>query len=329
MQYKLKYQVTSIGRSKNCDIQVPSTITKVSREHAQIKIHKNNMYVLYDKSARGTLVNGKKEKQIVLKDGDRIILAKGVEFRFSNGRVSSSLQGIKINRTSRSVERRVPQKEHHQVQGQQNRVSSDPRAYPIPTGMNDIKDMGNLKDFVIKTFGAEVFNFQKIIPLAGSHAVSLKDEFVRLLQQRGLVPFAIFTHNDKKYFFFKKVLAKFPAKVIRTAVAIDTHGNDLFIAVRHFEFDGSRTSKERGKSSSEGWMYIIVGIFLFVGIIGIFLIIKGLKMISFPKDQKMPFEEGSTGRSDSVLILETILQSLEQALSARDIDISVQASSPF
>ena len=70
--------------------------TKVSREHAEIKIHKNNMYVLYDKSARGTLVNGKKEKQIVLKDGDSISFGGAIKFKFFNGTLSSSASGVQV-----------------------------------------------------------------------------------------------------------------------------------------------------------------------------------------------------------------------------------------
>lgn len=100
MQYNLKHPATTLGRSKKCDIQVPSTITKVSREHAQIKIHKNNMYVLYDLSGRGTLVNGKLEQQIVLHNGDSIILAGAVEFQFSNGTLSSSVRGLQVKHSS-------------------------------------------------------------------------------------------------------------------------------------------------------------------------------------------------------------------------------------
>lgn len=100
MQYKLKYPVTCLGRSKNCDIRLPSTLTKVSREHAEIKIHKNNMYVLYNQSALGTFVNGKQEKQIVLKNGDNISLAGVVEFRFLNGVLSSSAPGIQVKHSS-------------------------------------------------------------------------------------------------------------------------------------------------------------------------------------------------------------------------------------
>ena len=99
MQHKLP-QTTTIGRSKNCDIQVHPKNTKVSREHAEIKIHKNNMYVLYDKSARGTFVNGKKEKQIVLKNGDNINLGGALKLNFSNGVLSSSSPGIQLNQSS-------------------------------------------------------------------------------------------------------------------------------------------------------------------------------------------------------------------------------------
>ena len=99
MQYKLPH-TTTIGRSKNCDIQVHPKNTKVSREHAEIKIHKNNMYVLYDKSALGTFVNGKKEKQIVLKNGDNINLGGVLKLNFANGVLSSSSPGIQLKQSA-------------------------------------------------------------------------------------------------------------------------------------------------------------------------------------------------------------------------------------
>lgn len=98
MQHKLK-QTTTLGRSSNCDIQVPSTITKVSREHVQIQIH-NNMYVLYDQSTLGTFVNDIPEKQIVLKNGDSINLGGAIEFRFFNGVLTSSMTGIQSSPAS-------------------------------------------------------------------------------------------------------------------------------------------------------------------------------------------------------------------------------------
>ena len=92
MQHKLQ-QTTTLGRSSTCDIQISPTITKVSREHARVEI-RNNMYVLYDQSALGTFVNGKSEKQIVLKDGDNINLGGVIEFRFFNGVLTSSMAGV-------------------------------------------------------------------------------------------------------------------------------------------------------------------------------------------------------------------------------------------
>ena len=335
MQYKLP-QTTSIGRSSSCDIQVSPQQTKVSRQHAQIRQHSNGMYVLYDQSSAGTYVNDKREKQIVLRDGDRIRLAKGVDFRFSNGFLSFSMSDIKVKHPpyakTRSYSHQPPPQEKQQNwQSQSQQNSHGQRMSSVLIEEHDVKDMGNLKDFVIKGFGAEVFNFQKVIPFAGANAVSLNADFTQLFQQRGLVPSAVFTHNEKKYLLFKKVLAKFPhpAKVIRTAVSIDTHGNDLFIAIRHFEIDGSRTLQAGNKSKSEGWMYIVLGLFLFIGIVGIYFFFKGLAIVANPNPEKMPFEEGSTGRSESILLLETILQSLEQALAAKGINISSQVSTPL
>lgn len=99
MQHKLP-QITTIGRSKTCDIQVSPKLTKVSRQHAEIKIHNGDMYVLYDRSATGTFVNGQKQQQIILKNGDRINLAGVVELQFFNGTLTSSSNQLRVTSAS-------------------------------------------------------------------------------------------------------------------------------------------------------------------------------------------------------------------------------------
>lgn len=106
MQYKLP-PTTTIGRSAQCDIQISSAHAKVSRQHAQIKIYNNSMYVLYDQSSAGTFVNGKREQQIVLKNGDSISLAGAIELRFANGVLFSSNPGVRA-KPSTSVHRQPP-----------------------------------------------------------------------------------------------------------------------------------------------------------------------------------------------------------------------------
>lgn len=99
MKYKLP-QTTKLGRSSSCDIQVSPKLTKVSRQHAEIKVYNGSMYVLYDQSSAGTLVNGRKQQQIVLHDGDRISLGGVVELQFFNGTLTSSSNQLRVTRAA-------------------------------------------------------------------------------------------------------------------------------------------------------------------------------------------------------------------------------------
>lgn len=84
MAYPLHKSVTMIGRHPTCDIVIPTTFDRVSREHAQIR-REGRYFVLYDTSSAGTAVNGRRIRQQALQEGDRISLAGQVEFAFWNG----------------------------------------------------------------------------------------------------------------------------------------------------------------------------------------------------------------------------------------------------
>jgi pSer/pThr/pTyr-binding forkhead associated (FHA) protein len=66
----------SIGRDPSCSVRFPSDLTIVSRKHADI-ISEGNQFKFVDHSANGTLVNGTRVKEIVLKNGDVITFADG------------------------------------------------------------------------------------------------------------------------------------------------------------------------------------------------------------------------------------------------------------
>jgi len=66
----------SIGRNPSCHVRFPAKLAIISREHASI-IREGNRFKLVDHSVNGTLVNGKRVKEIYLKDGDVIDFAQG------------------------------------------------------------------------------------------------------------------------------------------------------------------------------------------------------------------------------------------------------------
>jgi len=66
----------SIGRHPSCHLRFSADLTHVSRKHAEI-IREGNQFKLIDQSANGTFVNGKKVKEVFLKDGDVLMFGEG------------------------------------------------------------------------------------------------------------------------------------------------------------------------------------------------------------------------------------------------------------
>ena len=65
-----------IGRHPSCQLQFPADYNLISRQHATIS-REGNRFKLTDHSSNGTIVNGKKIKEIYLKDGDVITISEG------------------------------------------------------------------------------------------------------------------------------------------------------------------------------------------------------------------------------------------------------------
>ncbi|MGV8073241.1 MAG: FHA domain-containing protein [Syntrophobacteraceae bacterium] len=68
--------VITIGRHPDSLLRFPPDLGIVSRKHAEI-IREGNRFKLVDFSANGTFVNGKKVKEVYLKDGDVLTFAEG------------------------------------------------------------------------------------------------------------------------------------------------------------------------------------------------------------------------------------------------------------
>ncbi|MBU0966069.1 MAG: FHA domain-containing protein [Proteobacteria bacterium] len=65
-----------IGRHPSCQLQFPADYNIISRHHATIS-REGNRFKLTDHSSNGTIVNGKKIKEMYLKDGDVITISEG------------------------------------------------------------------------------------------------------------------------------------------------------------------------------------------------------------------------------------------------------------
>jgi pSer/pThr/pTyr-binding forkhead associated (FHA) protein len=69
-------ETITIGRHPESRLRFPPDLGIVSRKHAEI-IREGNRFKLVDLSANGTFVNGKKVKEVYLKDGDVLTFAEG------------------------------------------------------------------------------------------------------------------------------------------------------------------------------------------------------------------------------------------------------------
>lgn len=69
-------EAITIGRHPESLLRFPADLGIVSRKHAEI-IREGNRFKLVDLSANGTFVNGKKVKEVYLKDGDVLTFAEG------------------------------------------------------------------------------------------------------------------------------------------------------------------------------------------------------------------------------------------------------------
>lgn len=75
----LSKAVTSIGRSKECDVTLDDQ--SVSRRHAEVHVENGQVWILDLGSTNGTEVNGVRAQRSRLDDGDRIVIGQ-TELRF-------------------------------------------------------------------------------------------------------------------------------------------------------------------------------------------------------------------------------------------------------
>lgn len=66
----------AIGRHPSCQVQFPTELTSISRQHAEI-VREGNRLKIVDRSTNGTFVNGKRITEAFLKEGDVIMFTEG------------------------------------------------------------------------------------------------------------------------------------------------------------------------------------------------------------------------------------------------------------
>jgi pSer/pThr/pTyr-binding forkhead associated (FHA) protein len=76
--FSLNGPMMTVGRQPDCDVQVPHGL--ISRQHCQIQVNENKLFIRDMKSANGTYVNGNRITYNELKAGDIIDLGDIVKF---------------------------------------------------------------------------------------------------------------------------------------------------------------------------------------------------------------------------------------------------------
>ena len=71
-EHEVKQRRVVLGRSKDCDIQLPDT--NVSRRHAELRQEGASYWMVDLGSTNGMEVNGKRVKRAKLRDGDTVTL---------------------------------------------------------------------------------------------------------------------------------------------------------------------------------------------------------------------------------------------------------------
>lgn len=86
--YPLRQAKIVIGRDEDCDIIVPTN--QVSGKHCELRYEAGEWRIVDLGSKNGLRVNGKRTKDALLKNGDKLTLARYVGYRFRNGSSTGS-----------------------------------------------------------------------------------------------------------------------------------------------------------------------------------------------------------------------------------------------
>lgn len=181
------------------------------------------------------------------------------------------------------------------------------------------------------SLGAEIFNSSSIFALQADKAEEAKRLFVSQVTRRGI------PHSEarwiervgKSYFLVRKDarharVATGPAnsgEVASTLVYVEPYGNDLLVEVKHFELSKSQTSNNR----AGGFILTFIGILTFWTGFGLMALFNGLSRLG----GKEPFNDKSSSREQSKLLLQAVIESLAFALEKAGVEIGPQPFEEF
>jgi len=152
--FPVKRSIVTIGRSHNCDFQIP--VMSVSKKHCKL-ICKSGVVTIRDLNSRnGTLVNGKLIKETTINPGDSIEIGPLV-FVIQIDNEPSVLKNPKLPENEKLLSKKAedlpPKTEDSSEEGKQNIPLSDLETEDIPaddlvegSDFLDLDELGDLSD---------------------------------------------------------------------------------------------------------------------------------------------------------------------------------------
>ena len=150
-------EVISVGRHPSATVRFPANLNVVSRQHADI-VRDGNRFKLVDHSTNGTFVNGKKIKEVFLKNGDVIDFAQG------GPKVSFLMQ---IQEGSIVIEEPPLQPPPPPPLQEKLKPSLEPQ--PLPTAKEQDVVAKNVQAPLVIQYGPTIRSFKKLPVTIGTH----------------------------------------------------------------------------------------------------------------------------------------------------------------
>ncbi|MCB1092990.1 MAG: FHA domain-containing protein [Verrucomicrobiae bacterium] len=105
MEYLIEREVIRVGRSEGNDIVVATP--QVSAIHLELKREGDDFRLIDRESTNGTRVNGERVSNVVLRDGDEIVLGRAVVILYSHA-VSPKLEPVMVRPSAKLPSARPP-----------------------------------------------------------------------------------------------------------------------------------------------------------------------------------------------------------------------------
>jgi predicted component of type VI protein secretion system len=96
--FTLNGPMMTVGRQPDCEVQIPHGL--ISRQHCQIQVNEDKLFIRDMKSANGTYVNGNRVNYTELKAGDIITLGDIVKFIVQIDGLPSKIDDADLNPAS-------------------------------------------------------------------------------------------------------------------------------------------------------------------------------------------------------------------------------------